>query len=471
MSTRLVNVDRNSPMLLPPDLRDWVPANHIVHFLIEAVEALDLRGFKVNTRGTGSEQYPPSLLLMLLIYCYATGRFASRVIEAATYCDVTVRYLCGGVHHPDHDTICTFRRENASLFKECFVKFLVLAREMKVLKQFGGISVDGSKVQANASKHSAVSYQRAGEMIAQLELEVQQLIDKAEQADSTPLADGLTVPAEIARREERKARLTEARRIIEERFAERRQEAQTAHAAKLAEREAKREAGQRPGGRDPKPPPDQPGAGDQFNFTDPDSRIMKAGNGEHFEQAYNAQAAVDTEGSLLILGERVTEHANDKRELPETVAAVAPEIRTVSHVLTDSGFFSEDRVRAVEADGGPTVYAAVEKTGHHRTVADLEKKAEPAPPPSGASLTEIMRHRLRTTGGRALYRLRKECSEPVFGIIKEAMGFRRFRLRGKGKVSLEWTLVTLAYNVRRLFKLVGPGKRCPRIGWAEAYGT
>jgi len=180
---------------------------------------------------------------------------------------------------------------------------------------------------------------------------------------------------------------------------------------------------------------------------------------------------VDTEGSLLILGERVTERANDKKELPETVGAVATEIREPSQVLTDSGFFSEEAIGAVETDGGPTVYAAVDKTGHHRTVADLEKKTEPLPPPPGASWTEVMRYRLRTAAGRDLYRLRKECSEPVFGIIKEIMGFRRFQLRGKGKVSLEWTLVTLAYNCRRLFKLVGPWVPCPRIGWAQACGT
>ena len=455
-------------MLLPPDLRDWVPADHVVHFLIDAVEALDLRGFRVNTRGTGSEQYPPSLLLMLLVYCYATGRFSSRQIEAATYSDVAVRYLCGGVHHPDHDTICTFRRENGRLFKECFVKVLSLAGEMKVLKKVGGISVDGTKIQANASKHSAVSYQRAGEMIAQLELEVQQLMDKAEEADSTPLEDGLSVPAEIARRQERKARLAAARRIIEERFAERRREAQAAYEAKVAEREAERAAGKRVGGRAPKPPPDNPGAGDQFNFTDPDSRIMKAGTGEHFDQAYNAQAAVDTEGSLLILGERVTEQANDKAQLVPTVAAVPEPVREVSHVVTDSGYFSERAVNAVEADDGPTVYAAVEKTGHHRTVADLEKKTEPVEPPPDASLAEVMRYRLHTALGRTLYKFRKECSEPVFGIIKEVMGFRRFSLRGRDKVAVEWTLVTLAYNVRRLFKLVGPGKLCLQ-GLAEAY--
>ena len=189
---------------------------------------------------------------------------------------------------------------------------------------------------------------------------------------------------------------------------------------------------------------------------------MKAGNGEHFEQAYNAQAAVDTEGSLLILGERVTEQANDKAQLVPTVAAVPEPVRKVSHVVTDSGYFSEPAVNAVEADDGPTVYAAVEKTGHHRTVADLEKKTEPVAPSAGASMAEVMRYRLRTTAGRAFYRVRKECSEPVFGIIKEVMGFRRFSLRGKAKVALEWTLVTLAYNVRRLFRLRGSVELCPK---------
>jgi len=447
MSTRFVRVDRDTPMLLPVDLREWLPADHIVHFILEAVETLSLKGFQVNERGTGSEQYPPGMMLPLLIYCYATGRFSSREIERATYSDVAVRYICGGEQHPDHDTICTFRRENRALFEECFVKVLAYAGQMKVLKKVGGISVDGSKIAANASKHAAVSYDHATQMIAQLELEVRALTAKAEAADNTPLEDGLSVPEEIARRQERKAKLEEAKRVIEARFAEKQQEAQ---AAKPASRTRK----------DP-----TPRGKDQFNFTDPESRIMKTADG--FQQAWNAQAAVDTEGSLLIVGKRVTEHGNDKQELVPTVQTVDPAVREVSHVLTDSGFYSEQAVTDVEQNDGPTVYAALDRQAHHRSVEDLEKKPEPQAPAATAPVEERMRYRLRTKAGRALYALRKQTVEPVFGIIKEAMGFRRFQLRGKVKAALEWTLVTLAYNFRRLYRLI-KGEDCLRMGWMRA---
>jgi transposase len=442
-----VMVDRDTPMLLPVDLRDWLPADHIVHFIRESVETLNLQGVRVNVRGTGSKQYPPGLMLSLLIYSYATGRFSSREIEIATYGDVAVRYICGGEQHPDHDTICTFRRENRALFEECFVKVLAYAGQMKVLKKVGGISVDGSKITANASKHAAVSYDYATRMIEELEKEVRALTAKAEEADSKPLEDGLRVPAELARREERKAKLEEAKRVIEARFAR-----------KQREEEAQKPSGGRRKKKTLK-------GKEQYNFTDPESRIMKTHHG--FEQAWNAQAAVDTEGSLLIVGQRVTEHGNDKEELAPTVESVVSEVRQVSHVLTDNGFYSEEAVNEVEKDQGPTVYAALDHQGHHRSVEDLEKKSEPPVPPANASVEERMRYRLRTKGGRALYALRKQTVEPVFGIIKEVMGFRRFRLRGQAKVSLEWTLVTLAYNVRRLYRLIRD-EDCPFMGWMRA---
>jgi transposase len=447
MSTRFVTVDRETPMLLPVDLREWVPAEHIVHFILDAVETLDLQGFRINVRGTGSEQYPPGMMLSLLVYCYATGRFSSREIEVATHSDVAVRYICGGEWHPDHDTICTFRRENRALFEECFVKVLAYAGQTKVLKKVGGISVDGSKIAANASKHAAVSYDHATRMIAELEKEVRALTAKAEAADNTPLEDGLSVPQEIARRQERKAKLEEAKRVIEARFAEKQREAE-------AQKPSKRQ-------RKNRPPPGK----DQFNFTDPESRIMKTADG--FQQSWNAQAAVDTEGSLLIVGQRVTEHGNDKQELVPTVQTVDPTVRQVSHVLTDSGFYSESAVAEVEKEDGPTVYAAMDRQAHHRSVQDLEKKPEPRAPRANAPVDEQMRYRLRTKAGRALYALRKQTVEPVFGIIKEVMGFRRFRLRGRAKVSLEWTLVTLAYNFRRLYRLI-KGEDCLGVGWMRA---
>jgi transposase len=457
MATRFVTIDRDTPLLLPPNLRDWVPSDHLVHFVLDAVEALDLRQVRVNTRGTGSEQYPPPMLLGLLLYSYATGTFSSRRIEQSTYDSVPVRVLTADTH-PDHDTLCTFRRENQALLTESFVKVLQLAQQLKVL-QLGQLTVaaDGTKVLASASKHSAVSYERAGEMIAQLELEVQQLLAKAEQADATPLQDGLTIPAEITRRQERKAALAKARAEIEAR-AQARYVAQLAeHEQKLAARAAKSQRGEKVGGRPLQAPSPTPQPGDQYNFTDPESRIMKAGNGNHFEQSYNAQAAVEVQ-SRLIVGERVSQSPNDKQELVPTLAAISAEAGSVAAALVDSGFFSEKAVQQIErveegASAGTVVYAAVEKTGHHRSVADLEAKSEPESPPADASITEVMRHRLRTTTGKMLYKLRQQTVEPVFGIIKAVLGFRQFRLRGQAKVSLEWTLVCLAYNLKRLHRL------------------
>src|SRR5215469_12222651 len=171
MSERFVNIDRETPMLFPADMRDWLPSDHLVHFVIDAVQHIEMSRFKVNHRGTGSEQYPPDMMLALLIYSYATGRFGSRTIEAATYTDVAMRYICGGEAHPDHSVICAFRKDNKEAFEEAFTKMLLLAHQMKKLKKVGGIGVDGSKVKANASKHKAVSYKRAGEIISKLQEE------------------------------------------------------------------------------------------------------------------------------------------------------------------------------------------------------------------------------------------------------------------------------------------------------------
>jgi transposase len=453
MPARLVNIDRDTPMLLPPDLRQWIPEDHLAHYILDAVESLPLTTLRVNERGTGDEQFPPRMMLSLLIYCYATGTFSSRRIEGATFTDVAVRFLSGDTH-PDHDTICEFRRQNRAVLAESFVRVLELAQELKLL-HVGQITlaVDGTKVLANASKHRAVSYQRAGTQIELLQHEVAQLLAKAEQADSTPLHDGLTIPAEIARRRDRIAKLQTARVVIEERARHRAAQERPAYEAQVAERAARRARGERPRGREPQPPRATPAPKDQFNFTDPNSRIMKAGNGSHFEQAYNAQAAVETD-SRLIVAARVTDAPNDKEQLVPTVHAVPPALRPAVHaVLADNGFYSAAAVTAVEADGGPTVYAALDKSDHHRRLADLERRPDPPPPPAEAAPSAHMRYRLQTQAGRALYRLRQQTVEPVFGIIKAVLGFRRFSLRGLAAVELEWTLVCLAYNLRRLHRL------------------
>src|SRR3989475_8275322 len=252
MAARFVNLDRQTPMFLPCDLREWVPGDHIVHFILDAVEEVPTAHFQVNDRGTGSEQYPPTMMLALLIYCYATGRFGSRTIEAATYSDVAVRYLCANLH-PDHSSICEFRVVNQAAFGAAFVRVLQLAQQLRLTK-VGAVSVEGTKIQANASKHAAVRYQRAGEMIAQLELEVKELMERAEQAEAQEAQETLDIPAELVRRGKRGAALKQARQGIEERAKEMGAAQQGEDKAKKARRQAQREAGQKPRGAGPTPP-------------------------------------------------------------------------------------------------------------------------------------------------------------------------------------------------------------------------
>ena len=452
MATRFVNIDHDSPLLLPPDLRDWMPAGHMVHFIMDAVDALDLSEARVNGRGTGSAQYPPSMMLGLLIYCYATGTFSSRRIETLTSENVAVRLLCADTH-PDHDTICKFRRENGALLSSAFHQVLELAASARVL-QVGDITVavDGTKLLANASKHSAMSHSHLEEQMVLAEEQIAELLVKAEDADSTPLQDGLSVPEEIKRREDRIAKLKEAKKVMEERARERFKEETAEHEEKIAQREAKEKStGRKAGGKEPKAPQEGPRSKDQYNFTDPESRIMK--DGGSFEQCFNAQAAVEV-GTMLVVGGHVTNEPNDKQQLEPVVAAVSPVVGSVSGVLADSGYYSEEAVTTVEDGGnGPRVYAAMKRHRHGRSVEQLEKCDDPPPPPLGAPVAEVMAHRLETKAGKDLYGLRKQTVEPVFGIIKEALGFRRFLMRGLEKVDLEWTLVTTSYNLKRLFNM------------------
>ena len=453
MATRLQSFDRETPLLLPPSLNDWIPEDHIVHFIIDAVELIPTNEFHLNRNGSGSRQVHPHLMLSLLIYCYATGRFSSREIEAATYSDLAVRFIAAD-QHPDHDTICKFRRDNASAFKAAFVRVLELASELKVLKKLGGISVDGTKVKANASKHSAVSYKKAGEMIETLTGEVEQLIEKAENADAKPVEDGLSVPDEISRRQERIDKLKEARKIIEERHEEQNKEKRRQYEKKLKARQEQRDKGEKPKGKDPKPPKDTPDDKAQVNFTDEESRIMKTSS-SGFQQCYNAQAAVDIEGSMLILGGYVTNSANDKQQLKPALDSVALSVREVSELLGDSGYFSEAAIAEIEDDpeSDIEVYCATGRIKHGRSIEELEKKEDPPVNEEGLTAKEKMSAKLNTSRGRECYKLRKQTVEPVFGIIKEALGFRQFSLRGLDKVNLEWDLISTAYNIKRLFKI------------------
>jgi len=442
-------------MLLPPDLRDWVPEDHLVHFILDAVGLLDVGTARVNHRGTGSAQYPPSLMLGLLISCDATGTLSSRRIERLTCENVAVRLLCAD-RHPEHDSVCTFRRENRALLESSFHQVLEVAARLRVLR-VGDVTLalDGTKILASASKHSAVSHGHAVKQMVLLEEQIAEWLAKADAADSAPLEDGWTLPGEIARRRDRLDKLREATTVTQAQAKERHREENAAFETKQREREEKQKAtGKKPRGREPKPPQQGPRSKDQYNFTDPGSRVMKTADG--FQQADNAQAAVEIE-SRPILSAAVTDAPNDKEQLVPTLRGVSPVVESIGAVLIDSGFYSEAAVAAAEQshDGtpAPKIYAATGRQPHGRTVAQLEARDDPPAPGAHASAKEIMAHRLATREGRKLYAQRKQTIEPVFGIIKAAMGFRRLSLRGLGKVRLEWTLVTLACNLKRLFHM------------------
>lgn len=440
-------------MLLPPDLRDWLPEDHLVHFILEVVQSMAISGFSVNVRGTGSKQYPPAMLLALLVYCYCTGRFSSRVIEQASYFDVAVRYICASTH-PDHDTICTFRRINRKAFEKFFVHVLEVAAQSGVLKKVGTVSVDGTKIHANASKHSAVSYERAQQMLEQLEDEVAALTEKAEQCDHSEQGDcAFNLPDEIGRRQERKARIEQAVAVIESRHEEQLAQQRQDYEEKVSRRQSQREAGKKPKGPEPKEPSSDVDGKAQYNFTDPESRIMKAGNGKHFEQGYNAQAAVEVE-SMLIVSNHLSDQPNDKEQLLPSLDAAGANDFKVNKVLADTGYYSEANLQGSQARN-IDAYIPVEKQSHGIRLETILGTTPEEPPLSDtATAKEQMAHKLKNPDAAKLYGLRKQTVEPVYGIIKQCLRFRQFLMRGKEKVSGEWNLVCTAYNLKRTFNLI-----------------
>ena len=443
-------VDRATGFLLPPSVDEWLPERHLARFVVEVIERLDLSALAGAYRGSGSASYHPSVLLGLLVYGYATGVFSSRALERATYDSVAFRFIAAN-DHPDHDTIATFRRRFLKEIEGLFVQVLMLARETGVLK-LGTVALDGTKVHANASRHSALSYEHAGKLEAQLKAEVAELMALAEAADTADVPDGMSVPEELARRAERLARIAEAKAAIEARAKERFAREQAEYEAKMRAREEKaKRTGRKPGGQPPAPPTADPGAGDQVNLTDADSRIMPVAGGG-FAQAFNAQAAVAT-GSLLVVANDVVQAANDKRQIVpmlDKLAALPEALGKAGTLLADSGYFSAANVTACAAAKiAPLI--ALGRERHHRSW--KERFAEAPPAPENPTPLQAMVHRLASPEGRQLYALRKQTPEPVFGIVKSVMGFRQFFLRGLDKVKGEWSLVTLAWNVKRMFAL------------------
>ena len=446
MSNQFLEIDRSEPITLPGEMAGWLEGNDLARFIVDVVEALDTGEIEGAYRGGGSAPYPPKMMLALLFYGYAQGIFSSRKLERATYELIPVLYITGGTH-PDHDSINTFRRRFLPQLEALFVQVLLMAEALGVLK-LGDVSLDGAKILANASKHHAMSWAYAERLEQQLRAEVQTLLARAAVASS---ADdrGVDLPGELKRREDRLVRIAEVKSELERRAAARSAEEQAAYEAKLAERAAQEQArGRKFGGKPPSAPVPGPRPTDQLNFTDGESRIMPISGGG-FEQAYNGQATV-TVGSLLIIGVHVTQNTNDKQEMEPALAELAklPEsLGTVKGVNADNGYLSAGNVHRV-VDAGMEPLIALGRQSHHEA---LEARLAPTPaPPKNPTALQAMQHRLQTPEGKARYAQRKTTSEPVFGIIKAVMGFRRFCLRGLEKVKGEWRLVCLAYNLKRL---------------------
>jgi transposase len=446
MMSRFVTVDRETDYLFPPSVSDWLPEDHLARFVVEVVDQLDLSELSRQYAGRGSKAHHPAVLLSLLIYGYATGVFSSRKIERATHDSVAFRYVAANTH-PDHDTIAAFRRRFLPQFEALFVQVLLLAREMKLVK-LGRIALDGTKIKANASKHKALSYAHAKKIEEQLKAEVKALTALAEEADQTPVADSMDIPAEIARRETRLEALAAAKAAIEGRAQERFEHEKAEYHSKQQKRQAQRDAGKKPKGREPEPPQPGPKDKDQVNLTDEESRIMPVSGGG-FEQCYNAQASVDTD-TMLVISTHVTQATNDKQQIKPALKKLdilPDELGTVTDLLADTGYFSAKNVGlCTKGDVQPLL--AVARDHHHLSV--FERFAPDAPAPETDDPLPLMEHRLTTQAGRELYGLRKQTVEPVFGIIKHVMGFRQFSMRGLDKVTGEWTLATLAWNVKRM---------------------
>jgi transposase len=420
--------DRQTAFLLPPSVDEWLPERHLARFIVEVIDGLDLGGMIGAYRGSGSAAHHPRMLLGVLIYGYATGMFSSRKLERATYDSVAFRYIAAN-DHPDHDTIAMFRRRFLEEIEGLFVRVLLLAREMGVLKM-GTVGLDGTKIHASASRHSALSWDHAGKLEAQLKAEVADLLARAEAADEGDVPDGMSIPEELAVREKRLAKLAEARGKIEAQAKERYARERAEHEAKLAARAAKTAAtGKKPGGKPPAPPVEGPLPKDQINLTDADSRIMPASGGG-FEQSYNAQAVVAA-GSLLVVAADVVQAPNDKQQLEpmlDKIEALPERLGAVETLLADAGYFSAANVEACrEARLEPLI--AIGREPHHPPLDERFAKERPAP--ENPTPVEAMAHRLKTPEGRKLYALRKQTPEPVFGIIKSALGFRQFSLRGR----------------------------------------
>jgi transposase/IS5 family transposase len=449
MASLFKGYDRKTGYLLPPSLNDWLQKDHLAYFVADIVESIDLSEIKNTYKQGGAKGYSPEILISLIFYGYMTGVFSSRKIENATFDSIAFRYLAAN-QHPDHDTIASFRQRFLPQLKGIFIQILAIAREMGV-KKVGTVSIDGTKVKANASKHHSLSWGYANKLEERLQSEIADLMKRAEEADCEKEDSGMKIPEEISIREKRLQGITEAKAIIAARAEERYALEKAQYDEKISKREEKNaREGKKRTGKQLFAPTCSPKDRDQVNITDAESRIMKTGGG--FDQCYNAQAAVDIHSMLIVMAD-VTIHANDKKEIEpaiENIEKIPKNIAEIDTILADSGFHSAANMeRCIEHKIAPLIAEKREK--HHQS--PTERFAEPLPLSENATAAERAAHRLKTQEGKRLYAKRKSTVEPVFGIIKQVMGFRRFMLRGEKKVKSEWDLVAICWNIKRLHKI------------------
>ena len=446
--SNFIPADRKTDYLLPPSVDDWLTQDHLARFVVEVIDSLDLSKLTRQYAGRGSKAHHPATLLAILVYGYSTGVFSSRKLEMATFDSVAFRYIAAGTH-PDHDTLATFRKRFIDEIADLFVQVLEMATEMKLLK-LGTVCLDGTKIHANASRHSALSHGHIVKLEAQLKEEVQELLALGAATDAaanTP--DGMSLPKELKLREDRLAAMAAAKAKIATRAAERFDREKAEFDEKISKREAQeKETGKKPRGKPPAPP--EPGAkdSDQINLTDEESRIMKVSGGG-FEQCYNAQAGVDA-ATMLVVATGLTQAPNDKQQVQPMIKTLQDQqerLGSVTTLIADTGFCSDDNVNACKQAGMEPLIALARQDHHPHW---RERFTEPAPLQVNATPMQAMAHRLKTRAGKAVYALRKQTVEPVFGIIKSVMGFRQFSLRGLRKVTGEWNLVCLAWNVKRM---------------------
>lgn len=451
MTRQFKTVDYAASLQQTVTIAECLPPDHLARFVVSVVAMLDLSAIYAQYAPRGGEPYAPEVLLGLLLYGYVSGVFSSRQIERATHESIPFRYIAGG-WHPDHDTLAHFRKTFLAQIADLFVQVLLMAKAADVL-QLGRISLDGSKIHADASKSKAVSYQRLLELEHWLQQEVDDLLALSAQAEAGTLPVTMDVQEELVLRRTRLANLAQAKKVLELRAEERYQAEKAEYEAKIQAREARARAENRkPRGRKPQPPqPQGPQDTDQYNFTDPDSRVMKNSTDKGFEQHYNVQVAV-AQDSFLIVAHSLSNHPTDRNEALPTLDAIAPAVGTPEAAALDAGYFSPTNITGME-QRGIEPYIATGRDSHYQSwrvrFAEL-----PDPPPEEATPIVKMAYKLRTEIGHAIYKLRKATVEPVIGIIKEIMGFRQFSLRGLAAAAGEWCLVCLAFNLKRLHVLL-----------------